>query len=521
MQNKNKETRAAADQPRPKNTRALRSALLLGILLITFLVAVGYASSAVYQWARRTALAMPQTQEIAPASVALAPGVSDQPVQPVDIVPLVRGAADAALAAPAEEQAITPADGVTPERITFLLLGVDQRPDDPSPPRTDNIIVLTVEPQSGKVGMVSVPRDMFVSIPGFDYSGKINTAYPIGESSKYPGGGGALAKKTVSELLGYPIDYYVKINFDGFVKIVDLIGGIDVVVPKTIHDEEYPTIDYGIETFHIDAGPQHLDGETALKYARTRHADDDFERAKRQQQVLLAVKDKLVQNKLMTTLHLLDLVRLMNDSVEHDIPPMELPGLLSLASKMQINNVNQLVLDTRYAQIVTHDTLGWILVPNRAKIRPAMDTFFAGQPTVDEANVEALVQQQARQEADLARQQVRNDFQTQAEMQRHQLADEGARLVVRNGTSNPVLAAQAADWLTREGFNVVNYGQADRTDYPRTILVEYSDQPKTVDSLRNMFAIAADNLQTATPDGKSDADLELIIGSDFYLLVSN
>ncbi len=521
MQNKNKETRAVADQPRPKNTRALRSALLLGILLVTFLVAVGYASSAVYQWARRTAMAMPQTQEIAPVSVALASGASDQPVQPADIVPLVRGAASSAPAASAEDQAITPADGVTPERITFLLLGVDQRPDDPSPPRTDNIIVLTVEPQSGKVGMVSVPRDMFVSIPGFDYSAKITTAYPIGESSKYPGGGGALAKKTVSELLGYPIDYYVKIDFDGFVKIVDLIGGIDVDVPKTIHDEEYPTIDYGFQTFHIEAGPQHLDGETALKYVRTRHADDDFERAKRQQQVLLAVKDKLVQNKLMTTLHLLDLVRLMNDSVEHDIPPMELPGLLSLASKMQISDVNQLVLDTRYAQIVTHDTLGWILVPNRAKIRPAMDTFFAGQQTVDEVNVEALAQQQARQEAELARQQVRNDFQTQAETQRRQLAGEGARLVVRNGTSNPVLAAQAADWLTREGFNVVNYGQADRTDYPRTVLVEYSDQPKTVASLRNMFAIATDNLQSATPDAKSDADLELIIGSDFYLLVSN
>jgi hypothetical protein len=293
-----------------------------------------------------------------------------------------------------------------------------------------------------------------------------------------------------------------------------------VVVPRTIHDEEYPTIDYGIETFHIEAGPQHLDGETALKYSRTRHADDDFQRATRQQQVLLAVKDKLIENKLTTTLHLVDLIRLMGDTVEHDIPAMELPGLLSLASKMQIGDINQMVLDTRYAQVVTHDTLGWILVPNRAKIRPAMDAFFAGQPTAAEVDVEALAQQQARQEAELARQQVRNDFQTQAETQRRQLADEGARLVVRNGTGNPVLAAQAADWLTREGFNVVGYGQADRSDYPRTVLVAYNSQPVTVESLRNMFAIASDNLQPAT-ESQSDADLELIIGSDFYLLVSN
>ncbi|MCB0001570.1 MAG: LCP family protein [Anaerolineae bacterium] len=520
MQNKETAKRAAADQPQLTATRSFRSAFLLGILLVTFLVAVGSASLAVYQWARRTALTTPQTQSIVPALAVLPSSDTDQPAQAVDVVPLIQPLADAEPAAVAEEQSVAPVDGKTPERITFLLLGVDQRPDDPSPPRTDNIIVLTVEPESGNVGMVSVPRDMFVSLPGFDYSGKINTAYPIGESSKYPGGGGALVKKTVSELIGYPIDYYVKVNFDGFVKIIDLIGGIDVVVPKTITDNEYPTIDYGVETFHIEAGPQHLDGETALKYARTRHADDDFQRAKRQQQVLLAVKDKLVENKLTTTLHLLDLVRLLGDTVEHDIPPMELPGLVSLASKMQIGDINQLVLDTRYAQIVTHDTLGWILVPNRAKIRPAMDTFFAGKPTVDEINVEALAQQQARQEAELARQQVRNDFQSQAETQRRQLADEGARLVVRNGTGNPVLAAQAADWLTREGFNVVSYGQADRSDYPRTVLVEHSDKPVTIESLRTMFAIAADNLQPEA-DPQSNSDLELIIGSDFYLLVSN
>ena len=91
---------------------------------------------------------------------------------------------------------------------------------------------------------------------------------------------------------------------------------------------------------------------------------------------------------------------------------------------------------------------------------------------------------------------------------------------MRNGTGNPVLAAQAADWLTREGFNVVSYGQADRSDYPRTVLVEHSDKPVTIESLRTMFAIAADNLQPEA-DPQSNSDLELIIGSDFYLLVSN
>ena len=148
--------------------------------------------------------------------------------------------------------------------------------------------------------MISLPRDLFVPIPGFDYSGKINTAFFVGEVKHYPGGGGALAKKTVGEFLGYPIDYYVKVNFDGFVQAVHAIGGIDVNVPKTINDDQYPTIDYGYTTFHIDAGPQHLDGETALKYARTRHSDNDFQRDRRQQQVLLAIKDQVVKNGLLT-----------------------------------------------------------------------------------------------------------------------------------------------------------------------------------------------------------------------------
>jgi hypothetical protein len=209
----------------------------------------------------------------------------------------------------------------------------------------------------------------------------------------------------------------------------------------------------------------------------------------------------------------------VNDAVEHDVPPTELPGLLSLASKMEIGKIEQLVLDTRYTQIVTDDTYGWILLPNRAKIRPAVEEIFTARPTAADLNMQALVQQQARQEAELARQQVQNDFQLQAEASRRRLAQEGSRLVVLNGTSNPVLATQAADWLTREGFNVVRYGQADRTDYPRTVLLTHSDQPNTVASLRTMFAIAPDNVRADSRP--ADSDLELIIGSDFYLLVSN
>jgi polyisoprenyl-teichoic acid--peptidoglycan teichoic acid transferase len=502
-----------------RRRRPSRTTLLSVLLFASFLIAFAYAALAVYQWAHTVALTLPGPRQVSSPSLALpAPALAET----FDVAPAFG-------LQPAPSQAVDPAlapaiqQPTASQRLTFLLLGVDQRPDDPSPPRTDNMIVVTVDPDTNQVGMISLPRDLFVPIPESLYSGKINTAYTVGELNKYPGGGGALAKRTVSEFLGYPIDYYVKINFDGFVQAIDAIGGVDVVVPKTIHDEEYPTMDYGYQTFHIEAGPQHLDGETALKYVRTRHADDDFQRSRRQQQVLIAIKDKLVENRLLTPVRLLDLVRVLSTSVEHDIPATQMPGLLTLASRVEVDAIEQLVIDNRYAQIDANSRFGWILVPNREKIRPAVDQIFAGQPvtTVTAVDREALAQQQARQQAAQARQQVLYDYQAQAETLRQQLSAEGARVGVYNGTGDPLLTARAADWLQRQGYNVVEAKEADRSDYPRTALITYSDMPVAEEGLKDMFAIARDNIKAGDIGAEMALDLRLIIGRDFYLLVSN
>lgn len=505
----------------PSTRRRLptRTALLTAILLISLVVATGYAAVAVYRWAHSLAMALPDLdRDSAPGLALPAPAAEqkttgDNPVPGLQPSPLQQ-------ADPDQPPAADPAD--TGKRITLLLLGVDQRPDDPSPLRTDTMIVVTIQPETNQVGMISLPRDLFVPIPGFDYSGKITTAFTVGELNNYPGGGAALAKKTVSEFLGYPIDYYVKINFDGFVQAIDAIGGVDVVVANTIHDEEYPTIDYGYQTFHIDAGPQHLDGETALKYVRSRHGagNDDFQRTKRQQQLLVAVKDKLVENKLLTPVRLLELFRVVSGSVDHDVPATQLPGLLALAGQVQMDEIEQLVIDTRYAQVDANSRFGWILVPNREKIRPAVDKIFATATAPAPVDVAALVQQQARQQAAQARQQVLYDYQNQAEQLREQLHVEGARIGVYNGTGDAMLTARAADWLRRQGYDVVEAQEADRTDYPRTALIVYNDMPVAVAGLTEMFAIADENIQTRAV-GDATVDLRLIIGRDFYLLVSN
>jgi LCP family protein required for cell wall assembly len=162
------------------------------------------------------------------------------------------------------------------ERVNILVLGVDQRPGERGPWRTDTMIVVSVDPVSKSAGMLSLPRDLWVEIPGYGQD-RINTAYVVGDLNKFPGGGPALAKKTVQYNLGEPIHYYVRVNFLAFQKLIDLIGGVDIYVEQEINDPTYPDMNYGYDPLHIPAGWQHLDGALALKYARTRHASSDFE----------------------------------------------------------------------------------------------------------------------------------------------------------------------------------------------------------------------------------------------------
>ena len=155
------------------------------------------------------------------------------------------------------------------------------------------MILVTVDPGTKTAGMLSIPPDLLVPIPGHSEN-RINVAHFLGERDKYPGGGPALAKKTVQYTLGIPVQYYVRINFEGFEKLIDAIGGIQVEVKSAIHDEKYPDNNYGYMTVDIPAGLQHMDGKTALQYARARHGSSDFSRARRQQQVLRAVRDKVL-----------------------------------------------------------------------------------------------------------------------------------------------------------------------------------------------------------------------------------
>ena len=181
-------------------------------------------------------------------------------------------------------------------QISLLVLGIDERENQSGPWRTDTMIAVTIDPVKLTAAGLSIPRDVWVTIPAIGTEGKINTAHFLGDAENYPGGGPALALATVQAVLNVPMQYYVRVNFAAFEKLIDLIGGIDVDVPYPIDDPLYPDSGYGYEPLYIPAGHIHMDGRLALKYARTRHdAMGDFDRMQRQQQVILAVRDKLVQ----------------------------------------------------------------------------------------------------------------------------------------------------------------------------------------------------------------------------------
>ena len=198
-----------------------------------------------------------------------------------------------------------PAPLPSDERINVLLLGIDRRGGKGWGYRTDTIIIVTVDPVQKTAGMLSIPRDLQVSIPG-NGDDRINTANVWGYNNDYPGGGPALLKRTIETNFGIPIDYYIMADFQAFVEIIDTLGGIDVSVPTTLHDTKYPDPKpgdlYAFKTVHFDPGWQHMNGTRALEYARSRMSTSDFDRAKRQQLILVAIRDRALSLNLLPRL---------------------------------------------------------------------------------------------------------------------------------------------------------------------------------------------------------------------------
>ena len=243
------------------------------------------------------------------------------------------------------------------ERVNILMVGYGGSSHDGAY-LTDSIMVVSVQGPD-RVALTSVPRDTWVQIKAFvnggTYSGKVNAAYeiPLAQgalgkpSSEYDNGfegAGKLASKTIGDYLGLKIDYWVGVDFTAFKKVVDAVGGVDINVPTTLDDYEYPTdTGYGYQHIHFNTGMQHMDGSRALIYARERHADNDFGRSRRQQQLITVIKDKIQKPSVVSQLY--GLMDALKDNVKTNMSLSDLRVFGSIAGKINGSGVHRVSID--------------------------------------------------------------------------------------------------------------------------------------------------------------------------------
>lgn len=376
-------------------------------------------------------------------------------------------------AAAAEESAPPAWSGK--ERLNVLLLGVDKREGDAQTENTDTLIVLSLDPLANSAAMLSIPRDTLVTIPGVPNKDKVNAAYSYGGAKRGPD----LARRTVEGLLGIPIHSFALIDFAAFTKIVDSFGGILVDVKRPLRDEEYPTADSGIERLHLPAGPQLLRGEDALRYARSRHDSNDFSRARRQQDVLTALRLRLVQGGLARIPAVVDRI---GTAVQTNFDPGNVLPLARTGSAIDSGAIRSEILlpcnapDAEHCELTEQQSaLGYYLIPDKAKVADFVASLFY-DPRVRQ---------------------------------------EGARVEVRATGARSATARATAERLGARSMAIA--GVTDGPPARSAVILRNAAKRYTADTLAKQLGLAV----SEDPAETADADIVLRLGSDFRGFVSD
>jgi LCP family protein required for cell wall assembly len=395
----------------------------------------------------------------------------------------------------------TPAPTLPPwdgkERLNILMVGSDQRPGDSSF-NTDTLIVVSIDPQTRQVAMFQVPRDMVdAPVPanaqpvwGRVYSGKINSWFTQNrnQTGLWPGKtsqarGFAALKALLGQLYGLDIRYYVMVNFQGFTKVVNTLGGLQINVQIPVAESTYPLASGIAGRIYIPAGPQHMTGAQALIYARSRHraAGGDFDRGRRQQRVLISLREQANPRAVLANLP--QLVDDLKSSIKTDIRVGDMGKLLALADGVDTKNVRSYVFaPPYYATEFLNSSRGYIIVPNLSRIHAAVKDAFSVDP-----NVLAL---------------------------RDRLNAEGAQVWVLNASGRPGLASKAADYLGYYGLDASAPNQRPGTQLAKTKIVVYNgaeaDMADTIAYLEGLYHVKA----TMTSDPAVTVDIMVTLGRD-------
>jgi LCP family protein required for cell wall assembly len=314
------------------------------------LVALTYAASA-WLWAApyRSQTTIEESSTTAPVALAqAAPSASSAPAVSAATRPI-----------PAPVVVKTTRTPALLNTRNFLVVGLDRRPDGSGPALADSLVVVVLDEASGHVGLVSIPRDLLVEIPDSG-SDRINTVYQVARRSKR--GPLELMSRVVQDTLKLPIEHAIALDLGVFERAVDAVGGVDVEVPCPIRDHFLDArVEGGRRVLDLDDGRRHLDGVTAAMYARSRHGRSDFHRARRQQAVLLGVKQALSG---VGVLKLPELWQAFESSVETDLRRIELLGLARRGISLDPTHLHGLILGHEHVHGFRTEDGKSVLLPN-------------------------------------------------------------------------------------------------------------------------------------------------------------
>jgi LCP family protein required for cell wall assembly len=485
----------AADIPPPRGRKIAPWVFLAALLPVLLIVAVGAYTINIVRHAE-TALDKAQAPTLVrPTSAAI---ISNTPrptntANPLGtIVPLPTDIPD--LAATATIDPITQVNFDRKDPFTILLIGVDAREGEDDPPRSDTIILVYIDPLNtdDTVHMMSVPRDLLVTMPGNLGQAKMSDVYSLGVQKKYldpnyPGV--ALVRDTLEQTFRVQIDFFSQVDFNGFRKIIDTIGGVTVDNPYPIKDDQYPTEDYQFTRVYFPAGIMHLYGAEALQYARTRHDDSDNARNARQQQVLLGIRDQALQLNLLSKAT--SLIYTLGDSIRTDFP-IKTQGVAFAKFGVGVKRsaIRQFTLDDLLVQCPDCNGFYWLLDPVKAHQRAKEFS--------------------PKENKDFISGQVNGGL------------NKGATVVVENGTTTAGIANNWTTTLRQQGYANTNFIDAPvgtKGKVPKTRVLYFSaENAQTAQALAKAMGLSAQSVDGTAkrPPETPTADILILLGDDAH-----
>lgn len=409
----------------------------------------------------------------------------NQPTRPLPTPFFYQAPQEGAAAPTAIPTPVEPLNRQDYDLMNILLLGNDNEITGDQIARTDTMIVVSINRTTGTVSMLTLPRDLYVYIPGWTMQ-RLNNAYVRGEAVGWTDGGFGLMRQTLMYNFGINVHYYAMVDLTGFKAIVDAVGGIDLAVDCAIQDlplmeSEVPEGAVRINEdgeYVLPVGYYHMEGAEALWYARSRGNSSDFDRGPRQMQVLRAAWRAARNQGLLS-----QVPELWSQGIQYVQTNLTLPdilGLVPLAASLDPANIDS------YALIRTYHTTPWttpssenVQLPNYDPLRQLLQNFYT-PPTSS------------------------------------QIALEAPTVAVYNGTTNPAWDRVAAESLGWEGFNAVAMGAAPTTDFASTTLTDYTGRSKgsSLEQLARMLNVQFENL-LLDPRSDRQYDFEVVVGADY------